>query len=144
MRVAQDHRSPGADVVDVAIAIDVVQIGPFAALEKDRLAPHAAKGPGRAVHAAGHKLLCTGKRGLALLVIHRKQSGSVRDEALELAQRLVHDYVSQPAICLAQYVRMMSAPARCMAVSDSITALRSSIHPRAAAALTMLYSPDTL
>ena len=66
MRVPQDHRSPGADVVDVAIAVDVVQIGAFAALEEDRLAAHAAKRAGRAVHAAGHQRLRSGKCGVAL------------------------------------------------------------------------------
>ena len=55
-RVAQDHRPPRADVVDVAIAVDVEQIGPLAALEEDRLAADAAEGPGRAVDAAGHEL----------------------------------------------------------------------------------------
>ena len=52
MVVPQDHRAPGADVVDVSISVDVVQIGAVAALEEDRLAADAAKRAGRAVDAA--------------------------------------------------------------------------------------------
>ena len=52
MGMPQNHRPPGADVVDVAIAIEIVEIGPCGALEEDRLAADAAKRPGRTVHAA--------------------------------------------------------------------------------------------
>ena len=54
--VAEDHRSPGADVVEVAVAVDVEQIGPRGAVEEDRLAADAAERPGGAVHSAGHEL----------------------------------------------------------------------------------------
>ena len=51
---------------------------------------------------------------------------------------------SQPAASCAQYVRMMSAPARRIAVSDSNAAAFSSSQPLRAAALIMLNSPETL
>ena len=43
MRVPQNHRSPRADVIDVAIAVEVEQIRPFAARKEDRLAANAAE-----------------------------------------------------------------------------------------------------
>ena len=49
---------------------------------------------------------------------------------------------SRPA-SRAKYVRMMSAPARLIAVTCSSATARPSIQPFAAAALTIAYSPDT-
>ena len=61
--MAEDQRAPRADVVDVAIAVDVVEIGRFAALEKDRLAADAAERAGRTIDAAGDEILSTSERG---------------------------------------------------------------------------------
>ena len=61
MGVAEDHRAPGADVVDVAVAVEVEEIRPLGPVDEDRLAADAAEGPGRAVHAAGHELLARAK-----------------------------------------------------------------------------------
>ena len=72
MGVAENHRSPGADVVDVAVAIDIEQIGPRPALEKQRLAADAAERPGRAIHAAGHELLGAGKGEMAEIMEHNR------------------------------------------------------------------------
>ena len=69
MGMPQDQRSPRADVVDVAVAVEVVEIGALAALEKNRLAADAAKRPGRAIHAAGHQLLGAGERGVAFFAV---------------------------------------------------------------------------
>ena len=77
--MAQNHRPPGTDVIDVAIAIDVEQIGALAALEKDRLAADAAKSPGRAVDAAGNQSLGIGERGLAFVRASRDASQMVSD-----------------------------------------------------------------
>ena len=68
--VAEDHRSPGADVIEVAVAVDIDELGPFGMVDEDRLAAHPAEGPGRAVHAPGDKLLWRGEGGLALLAGH--------------------------------------------------------------------------
>ena len=65
MGVPKNHRPPGADVIDVAIAIEIEQIRPFAAREKNRLAADAAESPRRAIHAAGHQLFGTIKCGVA-------------------------------------------------------------------------------
>ena len=56
--VAEDHRSPGTEVVNVAIAIGVPQIGALAALDKGRLATHGAKGADRRVDPAGKQFFC--------------------------------------------------------------------------------------
>ena len=41
--MAQDHRAPRADVVDVAVAIDVVEVGPFARAMNGGSPPTAPK-----------------------------------------------------------------------------------------------------
>ena len=45
--VAEDHRAPGADVVEIRVAVDVGEVLPRGALEEDRLAADAAEGAGR-------------------------------------------------------------------------------------------------
>ena len=68
-----------------------------------------------------------------------------RDDGIKVKKLTVlHHASNQAATSLAQYVMMIEAPARLTAVSDSSTAAFSFIQPRAAAALTMLNSPDTL
>ena len=59
--VAQDHGAPGADVVDVAVAVGVEDIGPGGAGEEDRVAADAAEGPHRGVHAPGDVALGGGE-----------------------------------------------------------------------------------
>ena len=56
MGVAEDHRAPGADVVDVAVAVDVPNVGAGAADEEGGLAADGAEGADRGIHAAGDKL----------------------------------------------------------------------------------------
>ena len=51
--VAQNHRAPGAEVVDVAVAVGVVEIRALGALDEGRRAAHGAKGAHRRVDAAG-------------------------------------------------------------------------------------------
>ena len=60
--VAEDHGAPRADVVDVAIAVEIEEVGPFGPIEEDRLAADAAKGPGRTIDPAGHKLSWPARR----------------------------------------------------------------------------------
>ena len=44
MRMPQNERSPGADIIDVAIAVDVPKIGALAAREEDRRSAGLALG----------------------------------------------------------------------------------------------------
>ncbi|MNN47383.1 hypothetical protein D3C81_1618010 [compost metagenome] len=55
--VADDHRAPGADVVDIALAIGIPHISPFGARDEARRATHRAEGTHGGVHAAGNGLL---------------------------------------------------------------------------------------
>ena len=54
----QDHRSAGAEVVQIAIAIRIPEIGSFALYGKWRIASDSAKCAYGRVYAAGQKLLC--------------------------------------------------------------------------------------
>ncbi len=62
--VAQDHRSPGAEVVDVAIAVRIGQVRALRAVDKRRSPTHRAKRPNRRVDAAGEKALGALLQGL--------------------------------------------------------------------------------
>ena len=54
--VADDHRAPRADVVDVALAFDVEQIGTVGACGEERLAADRLERPDGRVDAAVHAL----------------------------------------------------------------------------------------
>ena len=41
------QRSPGADVVDVAILVEIVEIGPLTAIDEDRLTADGSERAGR-------------------------------------------------------------------------------------------------
>ena len=56
VRVPGDQRAPRADVVDVAVAVDVDQLGALAALDEDRVAADRAHRPHRRVDAARQQL----------------------------------------------------------------------------------------
>src|SRR5688572_15850986 len=53
-RVPEDHRPPGADIVDVLLAILVVKIRTFTAREEYRVAAHALEGTHGRVDATGN------------------------------------------------------------------------------------------
>ena len=53
MAMAKDQRAPRGDVIEIAIAIDVDEVGPLAAVDDDGLPTDAAKRPRRAVDTAG-------------------------------------------------------------------------------------------
>ncbi len=54
VRVAEEQRAPGADVVDVAVAVDVADARAGAILHEHRVAADGAKGTHRRVHATRH------------------------------------------------------------------------------------------
>ena len=57
MRVAEDHRSPGAHVVDVTVAVHVDEPCALALADEDGRSAHGAEGAYRRVHAAGDDAL---------------------------------------------------------------------------------------
>ena len=62
--MAQDHRAPRADVVDVFLAVGVPKIGTLGALYKTGGATHGAKGAHGRIHATGDHLGGAVKQGL--------------------------------------------------------------------------------
>ncbi len=52
--MAEDQRPPGADPVDVLVAVDVPDAVAFAPGEEDRIAPDRPHCPDRGVDPAGH------------------------------------------------------------------------------------------
>ena len=57
MRVPGEHRPPGADIVDIALAVRVPQVRPRGALEERRRAADGAKCAYRRVHPGGNARL---------------------------------------------------------------------------------------
>ena len=57
MAVAEDHRPPGADVVDVALAVGVAEVRALGARDEARRAADGAEGAHRRVDAAGDDAL---------------------------------------------------------------------------------------
>ncbi len=53
MRMAENGRPPGADIVHVLVAIHVKDAGAPRAIHEKRPAPHRAKRPDRRIHPAG-------------------------------------------------------------------------------------------
>src|SRR5262249_15452320 len=54
--VPKDERAPRTDVMEVAVAVDVVEIRPLAACDVNRMPADGAESTGRAVDAAGDEL----------------------------------------------------------------------------------------
>src|SRR5262249_42417794 len=50
--VAKDQWSPGADVIEVPIAVQIEEVRPVPALDERRLTAYCAERAGRAIHAA--------------------------------------------------------------------------------------------
>ena len=61
MRVAEDGRPPGADVVEIALAVGIPQVGAFAARDEARRAADGSKRAHRGVDAGGNRALRTGE-----------------------------------------------------------------------------------
>src|SRR5690606_11272443 len=68
--VADDHRPPGTDVVDVTVAIDVVKAGAVGALHEERLATDRLERAHRRIDPAGQQLPCAGEQGMGAVVVH--------------------------------------------------------------------------
>ncbi len=76
--VADDHRAPGTDVVDVAVAVDVVQVGAIGAFDEERLAADRLERAHRRIDAARQQLLGAGEQGVGLVVVHGAFLGVTR------------------------------------------------------------------
>ena len=70
MRVAENGRPPGADVINQLIAIHVPDARASGLVDKERLAADRAKRAHRRVHAAGNVFQRLGKKLFRLSAIH--------------------------------------------------------------------------
>ena len=61
--VAEDHRAPGTDIVDVALVIFIGDVGAFGVLEEQRRAADTFERANRRVNAARDVLLRVGEEG---------------------------------------------------------------------------------
>ena len=73
--VAEDERTPGADVVDVFVAVGIEDVGAFAAHDEGRGAADAALGADRGVDAAGDGEAGAFEELLRACVIHGQSCG---------------------------------------------------------------------
>src|SRR5438132_1572496 len=89
MRVSQNGRPPGADVIDVLVAVHIPDAGTFGPVNEERLAANAAKCAHRRIHASrntfeslGEQLVRKGMRrgchGCFLKKVSRREPRSVR------------------------------------------------------------------
>src|SRR5262249_4298246 len=53
MVVPEDERAPGADKIEITVAVDIEEIRAFSPSNKERLASHSAKGPCRTIDSPG-------------------------------------------------------------------------------------------
>ena len=58
MRMTQKHRTPTAHIINVVVAINIVNVATLGSLDKRRRRPHIAKRTHGTVHAARHERLC--------------------------------------------------------------------------------------
>src|SRR3546814_10520074 len=56
MRMAQNGRTPGAHVVDIACVVRIPHIGTLGALDEARCAAHRSEGPDGRIDSAGYRL----------------------------------------------------------------------------------------
>src|SRR5919197_5248137 len=124
--VSEDQRSPGAEVVEILIAVLVPDPGAEAPPDEQRVAPDRFEGANGAVDAS-----------------RQESNGALVEGARALSPWSGHR-ASHRQRSFAKYVMITSAPARLMPTRISVATRSSSIQPLRAAALTMAYSPLTL
>src|SRR5690606_34709459 len=61
--VAENHRPPGANVINVALVVFINDVGAFGVLDEQGRAANAAKCTNRGVNTTGNMFLGTGKKG---------------------------------------------------------------------------------
>ena len=70
VRMPQEHRAPAAHVVDIVVAVHIVDVAALRAGNKRRGGTHVTVGAHRAVHATGHQVLGFCKKFFAQGVVH--------------------------------------------------------------------------
>ena len=72
--MTEEQRAPGANVVDVFVAIDIEEMRAFAAEDEARSTAHAAKSAHGRVNATGDDLLSAGEQRFGLRDVHTAES----------------------------------------------------------------------
>src|SRR5207248_9309866 len=72
--VAEDQRAPGADVVEVAVAVEVDEVRPLTLGDEDGLAADAAEGAGRTIDATGDQVAGAAVGLLAAGAVHARDT----------------------------------------------------------------------
>jgi hypothetical protein len=65
----QDHRPPGGDIIDVPVAIHIIQIGALRPLDEQRRPSYTAERTDRRIDAPRNALLALSKSSLLLVYI---------------------------------------------------------------------------
>lgn len=80
MSMAQDHRSPGTDVIDKAIPVQIVKISPMGFVDEQWMASDCTKGSGGGIHPTWNQMLGSFKGGLttAKIDFHVRDSVALR------------------------------------------------------------------
>ena len=68
--VSEQHWPPGRDIVDVGVAVDVLQVDAVAGLEEDRMTAYALECAHGRIDAARYRTRCAGEQSLGFAAIH--------------------------------------------------------------------------
>ena len=66
----QDHRTPGTNIINISVAVLVVEVLIFGTLDKSRRSAHGLKCTYRRIDAAGHQFFGTGVEFLRMCDLH--------------------------------------------------------------------------
>ena len=91
--MAENHRPPGSEEVEIAVAIGVEEISPFGVSYKWRLATDCAKRPHRRIDAPGEKFFGTllQMTGLAMRMRHLFQYKSLSGKTMPTVRNLIYE-----------------------------------------------------
>ena len=121
MRMAENERPPGEDVVEVAVAVDVDEVRAFAALDEERRAAHGSKRADGRADAAWHQARRLREEPLGPRAIHTPAPASARttDSAAVSPDRM------QSGMPTPRYAAPATARPGCLPRAPSIRSSRS-------------------
>lgn len=91
--MAENHRSPGTEEIEITVAIGVEEVSPFGMSHKWRLAVDCAKRPNRRIDASGEKFFgaLLQMAGLAMGLRHLFQYKSLSGKTMPAAVNLIYE-----------------------------------------------------
>src|SRR5262249_36637661 len=102
MRVPQNRRAPGADVIHILVSVDVLDVSSFSFGDKERLAANRTKCPNRRVDATRNVLQRFGKKlfGLAPRNHEKKLAGAAMNARAKVVRWQASPFFSMLAVGL--------------------------------------------